>query len=165
MLKLSIKDEINANSSLKFLPEKGSFLNIFLYLAQAQPGKIEYICHFLQKYKIKLGFLTKKKRFSFKNYFHANANFVAQSAQLISESDFATINHFLSSQVIIVSISYQNQIWTVSRFLKWHKVFSQIRVLPNQVHEKNASVVRTHLVQSNNNEFCQLWLFFKQIFF
>lgn len=162
MSKLFIKDELNEKHSLRLLQEKGSFLNIFLYLAQAQPGKIEYICHFLQKYQIKLGFLTKKKRFSFKNYLHVNGNFVAQSAQLISESDFATINHFLSSQVIIVSISYQNQIWTLSRFLKWHKVFSQVLVLPHEVHDHN---VRTHLVQSNNNQFCQLWLFFKQMFF
>ena len=109
MSKISLKKQLSLVPGLSHLNHKGS-LKIFFYLTHTQGNKIEYLSHFLQKYNLKLGFLTKEKRFYVSRYFQRNANFIAQSTQFVSQSDFAAISGFLSSQVIIVSFFYQDQI-------------------------------------------------------
>jgi hypothetical protein len=74
MAKISLKKQVAVEPISN---HKGSFLTIFFYLTQTQRAKIEYLFHFLQKYRLKLDFLTKEKRFYFSNYFQDNANFIA----------------------------------------------------------------------------------------
>ena len=165
MSKMSHKKQLSWESTLDHLNHEGSFLKIFFYLTQTQRKKIEYLFHFLQKYKLKLGFLTKEKRFHLSHYFQGNANFIAQSIQPISQSDFATISFFLSSQVIIVSFFYQDQIWTVSRFLKWHKTLSQSFLVEQEFKQVKVCETNVYLIKSKRNQFLRLWLFFNQMIF
>ena|ERR1700712_3983771 len=110
MSNFSLKKQLNFEQTSDYLNYESSFLKIFFYLTITQREKIEDLFNFLQKYNLKLGFLTKEKRFYLSHYFQGNANFIAQSTQSISQSDFATISYFLSSQVIVISFFYQNQI-------------------------------------------------------
>ena len=145
--------------------ESGAFIKIFFYLPQTKREKIEYLSHFLQKYQLKLFFLTKEKRFYLLRYFQANANFMVQSMQPVSQSDFAAICYFLSLHVIVVSFSYRSQIWTISRFLKWQQVMSQAFLLSsifNDTKEFNTNIYSNNL---NSNQFVRLWPFFNQMIF
>jgi hypothetical protein len=118
LTKISIRKQLSLGPDFAHLSQMGFFLKVFFYINQIQREKIEALGHFLQQYKIKLNFLTKEKRFFLARYFKVKANFIVQSMQPISQSDFICIINFLSLQVIVVSFSYQNQIWTLSRFLK-----------------------------------------------
>ena len=110
MSTISLKKQVILDSPLYHSSCENFYLKIFIYLTRIKRDKIEHLLPFLQKYKLKFGFITKDKRFYFSHYFQGNANFIIQSTQPISPSDFVTISCFLSSEVIIVSFFYQNQI-------------------------------------------------------
>jgi hypothetical protein len=164
MSKISLNKQLTLHSTLhshlEQLNQGNSCLKFFCYLTQTQRAKIEYLFHFLQKYKLKLEFLTKEKRFHMSHAFQVNANFIVQSTQPISQSDFIAICSFLSLHIIIVSFYYQNQIWTVSRFLKWHKVLLLINFKNSKDLDTSFSIVNL-----NSNSLLHLWFFFNQRIF
>ncbi len=139
---LQIKSETNLKS-LAF------FLTLIFYLPQAKRENIESVIQFFQRHNFNFERLKNKKGiFSALN----NGNFIAHSRHMISWTDFEHVNDFLSTNIIVVALFYQNKIWTLSRL---QKLKSANPFLPRSIKYFPNLEIQLHVLKKNLQ---QIWL-------
>ena len=98
-----------------FLTGESSFLTVFFYVSQNKTQNTESLIKFFQNNNMKVSRTCDAKLADPWRNFVKNANFVAQSRQSISRTDFEAWSPFLISHVIVVAFLYQNHIWNTER--------------------------------------------------